>query len=96
MANSTFASGGFVVAGGVGATGPASTGQASPIATPKQHQRPSDPRFRSFAERYIITRSAMFRPGHEAEDSWNCLLDAKRIYAMVRRTGESILDSGLD
>lgn len=50
----------------------------------------SDPRFRSFAERYIIARANYFRVGHETEDAWNCLLDAKRVYKMAQRMGETI------
>lgn len=50
----------------------------------------SDPRFRSFAERYIIARASFFRVNHETEDAWKCLLDAKRVYKMAERMGETV------
>lgn len=55
-------------------------------------KKPSDQRFRSFAERYIIARAHLFRvpPSEHAEDQWECILDAKRCYAMVERTGRKI------
>lgn len=55
-------------------------------------KKPSDQRFRSFAERYMIARANYFRQDPEglAEDTWTCILDAKRAYAMIARTGENI------
>ncbi len=50
----------------------------------------SDSRFRSFAERYIVARAATFRVGHEAEDGWLALLDARRLYTMARVMGENL------
>lgn len=44
-------------------------------------------RFRSFAERYVIERALNFRPGHEQEDAWAAMLDAKGIYAQIRGLG---------
>lgn len=54
--------------------------QTTPIKKP-------DPRFRSFAERYVVARAEFFRkdPDGHAEDQWECLLDAKRVYLMARR-----------
>jgi hypothetical protein len=40
-------------------------------------------RFRSYAERYIIERAHTFRAGHEKEDAWAALLDAKSTYAQI-------------
>lgn len=53
--------------------------------------RQSDQRFRSFCERYLVTRSEFFRkdPDGLAEDTWTCILDAKRAYALIRRVGLS-------
>lgn len=63
----------------------------SPIADPTTtKRRPSDPRFRSFAERYLIARAGFLRTGHELEDGWKVLLDAKSLYVMIRRNGENI------
>lgn len=52
----------------------------------------SDPRWRSFCERYFVARAGFFRqdPNGLAEDTWTCILDAKRVYAMIKRTGENI------
>lgn len=58
---------------------------------------PSDSRFRSFAERYVISRAPFFRLGFEAEDGWSCLMDAKRLYKMIERTGVNVaIESPLD
>lgn len=48
----------------------------------------SNARFRSFCERYVVTRSEFFRQDPEglAEDTWSCILDAKRAYSLIRRT----------
>lgn len=55
-------------------------------------KKPSDQRFRSFAERFVVARAGYFRQDPEgmAEDSWACILDAKRVYAMIERTGQNI------
>lgn len=50
----------------------------------------SDARFRSFAERYLIARAANFRVGHEVEDAWACTMDARTVYAMIKRVGTNI------
>jgi len=49
----------------------------------------SDQRFRSFAERFLVTRSHLFRndPDGLAQDMWNCVLDAQRAYKMIRYVG---------
>lgn len=55
-------------------------------------EKKSDPRFRSFAERWMVARCGLFRtdPHGLAEDTWTTILDAKRAYAMIKRTGLSI------
>ena len=62
------------------------------VGAPQQGTKgqPSDTRFRSFAERYMIARAHNFRVDHEAEDQWNCILNAKKAYAMIERTGRNI------
>lgn len=64
------------------------------VGAPQQGTRgkPSDARFRSFAERFMIARAHLFRADSEglAEDTWSCILDAKRAYSMIKRTGENI------
>jgi hypothetical protein len=64
------------------------------VGAPQQgtRGRPSDARFRSFAERFMIARAHLFRadPPGLAEDTWTCILDAKRAYHMIERTGQNI------
>jgi hypothetical protein len=45
-------------------------------------------RFRSFAERFLIERASTFRTDHMAEDTWQCVQDAKRAYGLIRSTGK--------
>lgn len=92
-------SGGGVAAGG-GQTGMGApySGPLSPInpnvGQPAQAnvKKPSDQRFRSFAERYMIARAHLFRvPAAElTADTWECVMDAKRAYAMIERAGQNI------
>lgn len=73
-------------AAGVGSQGGAA---GSPVAnSPKR----SDQRFRSFCERYFVARATFFRqdPIGLAEDTWSCILDAKRAYAMIKYQGFQI------
>lgn len=66
-------------------------GPIGPAQGPSEiRRRQSDQRFRSFAERYLIARAGFLRTGNELEDGWKVLLDAKSLYAMIRRTGENI------
>jgi len=50
---------------------------------------PSDQRFRSFAERFLIERAGTFRADHIAEDTWLCVQDAKRAYNMIAQAGRN-------
>jgi hypothetical protein len=54
--------------------------------------RQSNARFRSFAERYLIERAGQFRQEHLAEDTWACILDAKRAYNMIGQVGRTVED----
>lgn len=60
-----------------------------PVANPRPQMK-ADPRFRSFVERYVIERAAFFRtdPEGHMEDQWQCILDAKRVYALINRVGQ--------
>lgn len=49
-------------------------------------------RFRSFTERYLIERASMFRAGHEQQDAWLCIQDAKRIYKMIEQASGNSVD----
>jgi len=76
----------------VGAPGPfgASVQAGAQQAGPRRVK--SDPRFRSYAERYTAARCHLFRTSPEGhmEDQWECVLDARRIYNMIRSVGENI------
>lgn len=70
-------------------------GPANPnVGQPQQGTRgkPSDQRFRSFAERYMVARCHLFRTsdGEHTQDQWRCVLDAKRAYNMIERAGRNI------
>jgi hypothetical protein len=56
-----------------------------------------DARFRSFAERYFVTRSQFFRqdPRGLAEDTWLCILDAKRAYKLIKGVSYNAENGGL-
>lgn len=56
--------------------------------------RTSNLRFRSFCERYMVTRSEFFRRDPEglAEDTWNCILDARRAYKLIGQVGLNVYD----
>jgi len=53
----------------------------------------SDPRFRSFAERYLIERASTFRTDKIDEDTWKCILDAKRAYKQIEQVGRNIANN---
>jgi hypothetical protein len=40
-------------------------------------------RFRSFAERYLLTRSHLFKQGRELEDAHACVLEARTVYKII-------------
>ena len=71
---------------------PPSGGQQSPVNPSPVKQ--SNQRFRSFAERYLVTRSEGFRKDDAGleEDTWKCILDAKKTYALINRVGLGIED----
>lgn len=50
----------------------------------------NETRFRSFAERYVLARAHMFREGHEEEDQWTCMLNAKSAYRKIEAMGRGI------
>jgi len=54
--------------------------------------KPSDARFRSFAERYVAARCHLFRvdPDGHGQDQWQCILDARRVYDMIKQVGRNI------
>lgn len=83
----TGALGGINMVGGSGVIGGSGSGG---IGT--QNGKRSDPRFRSFVERYVVARAGLFRvdPDGHAEDMWACILDAKRCYQLIARTGRHI------
>lgn len=81
--------------GPIGAQGMAPSQSPVNQAASGVQKKQSDPRFRSFVERYLIERVAYFSldPDQHAKDQWDCILDAKRAYAMVNRAGQGWNDS---
>jgi hypothetical protein len=55
-------------------------------------RKPSDQRFRSFAERYVVARAHLLTPDATklAEEQYSMVMDAKRLYAMIERAGQNI------
>lgn len=51
-------------------------------------------RFRSFAERYVIERTASFSPGAELEGAWRAIQDAKKIYCMIAEAKSDVDNPG--
>lgn len=53
------------------------------------NKRQSDQRFRSFAERFLVTRSSLFStdPDQLAKDTWECIQNARRAYMMIKAVG---------
>lgn len=71
--------------------------QAAPVSVsapvPEESGRaPSNTRYRSFAERYVVERASTFRPGHEEEDAWKAAMSAKTAYNMIREVGRTLKD----
>lgn len=54
-----------------------------PIQTEKE-------RFRSFAERYIVARASVWKPGEEDTAGWVAVQDAKRLYKQIAKQGEIV------
>lgn len=52
-------------------------------------QQPSSERFRLFTERYVIQRAPFFRVGHEQEDAWAAMLDARNVYQRIATMDET-------
>lgn len=50
----------------------------------------NETRFRSFAERYMIARAPSFRDGHEEEDQWTCILNAKSAFRKIEAMGRGV------
>jgi len=79
----------------LGATGCVAAGQASPQVQPgpaaeANGPRPSDVRFRSFAERYVVERARTFDQARLEDDAWRAVTEARTIYKMICETGRTI------
>lgn len=68
-------------------------GTISPAADGSTQQAPDNPRFRSFAERYIIERCREWKEGEIDERSWAAILEAKSIYNKVREVSRTVRDN---
>ena len=56
---------------------------------------PSNTRFRSFAERWVIARADKFRTDHIEEDTWRSIQDARRAYKQVEAVGRMVVDDDI-
>lgn len=55
--------------------------------TEPKKPRSSDPRFRSFAERWVAARCHLFRQEFIQADTWECVQQAATAYKMIRMVG---------
>jgi hypothetical protein len=62
----------------------------SPAADVEQAPPPDNPRFRSFAERYIIERCREWKEGEIDESSWKAILEAKSIYNKIKQVSRTL------
>lgn len=62
----------------------------SPTADAEQAPPPDNPRFRSFAERYIIERCREWKEGEIDESAWKAILEAKSIYNKVKQVSRTL------
>lgn len=60
----------------------------SPIA--QDANRPSNQRFRSFAERYIVERCRDWKESEIEERGWEAILQARTLYNKVKEVGRSL------
>ena len=70
----------------------AAAGQAQGQGMQELNKNKADPRFRSFAERYVIARTEFFRndPDGHAADLWTAMLNARRAYSLIRRMSQHL------
>jgi hypothetical protein len=67
----------------------------SPAAPPNEAERvnnkPSDQRFRSFAERYLVERCRLWPADADtAQMAWDTIAQAKTIYKMILEQGRNV------
>lgn len=60
------------------------------MADEETNMPPDNPRFRSFAERYIIERCREWKEGEINERAWAALLEAKSVYAKVKQVSRTL------
>jgi hypothetical protein len=78
--------------GPVGPVGPVGSPGVAGQSNDAQQQRPSNQRFRSFAERYIIERCRDWPQREVDERTWAAILEAKSIYNKVKEVGRTLGD----
>lgn len=69
---------------------PASVGAPQQEGAP--NKAPSNTRFRSFAERYIMERAKNWPEGKEIELAWETISQARTIYNMIKEQGRTLKD----
>lgn len=66
-------------------------GVSPAAAAPKeQEQTPSNQRFRSFCERYIVERARDWKEEEVDARAWEAILQARSIYNKVREVGRTL------
>lgn len=55
-------------------------------------QAPSNQRFNSFCERFVIERCREWPKENVNEAAWRCLQDAKRVYHMIQGLSSTVKD----
>lgn len=58
-----------------------------------QQQAPSNVRFRSFAERYVVERCRDWREDQIDARAWEAILQARSIYNKVKEVGRTVTDT---
>ena len=76
--------------------GPAAMSGAGSPADQTDRNRPSDQRFRSFAERYFIERARLLVDDGEIDKQfWKVIQQAKTAYKMIRSVGINVHEEGV-
>jgi hypothetical protein len=78
---------------GLGAVGPLNhQGTTSPnvAKSTDEQQAPSNARFRSFAERYLVERCRDWKESEIDDRAWEAILQARTIYNKVKEVGRTL------
>lgn len=59
---------------------------------PAPNKVPSNARFRSFAERWVVERARGFTEATITNDTWTAIQQAKTAYNMIKEVGRNLTD----